>query len=109
MEKNLPKKPIFSTKDLPSSSTKNDSLPAKLRKKFKGKAQKPKKPYKQSERNMNSSNIPDKISPKFIEKEDLMKDDNNSDPCFQLILPFFLCKESYEYIFYLKSQEKLLI
>lgn len=98
MEKQLPKK-IFSTKDLPSSSTKNDSLPAKLRKKFKGKAQKPKKPYKKSEQNVGSSNIPEKTYPKFIEKEDLLNENINSDPCFQLILPLFLCKESYEYRF----------
>ena len=85
------KKPIFSTKDLPSSSNKLSDVPIKLKKKLKGKSQKTKKPYKKSESITNTSSI-SKVPQKTIEVSN-----DPLDPSLQLILPFFLLKESYEF------------
>lgn len=97
MDKKASKKPIFSTKDLPSSSTKNDSIPVKLRKKLKGKAQKQKKPFKKTE----IMNIPSNASEISTKSSSEQKDFVNDilDPFLQKVLTFFLLKESYELFF----------
>lgn len=98
MDKSAPKKPVFSTKDLPSSSDKDFEAPLKYRKKLKGKSQRLKKPV--SRKPEPSPNPEAKLTkaPQKIEKEKIESVPEVLDPATERILTFFQLNESFEYI-----------
>lgn len=92
MEK--PKKTVFSTKDLPSSSDLSPGAPVRLKRKIKGKSQRMKKaaPKRPSEQLPNTQ---EQKAVKPPSKNDTAVE--QADPVFEKVLSFFHIKESFEY------------
>jgi hypothetical protein len=96
MDKPAPKKHIFSTKDLPSSSDKFSDVPLKLKKKLKAKSQRLKKSIPKKTEPVQS--LPDPQISKIPPKNDGPPDP--LDPSMAKILGFFQIKESFEFHLY---------